>query len=139
MKVLEKALTNALINFFNSKEGIEIMFKVINNAFIREMRYIDGKSEPGKKIEKTEHVNVLNTLMKYLPDIEAAIRGCQADSAMAKNRAIEARDNSAKSRQILSDTLIEYNKIMNPYIEQLKKETIEIKNEKIFKIGESKK
>ena len=89
-----------LKTFFESEAGESlignIVLKAISQSMIREVRFEDGKSEPGRVVEKTEKVNVLDWLMKYLPHVEGAIRGCQSDSAQARNRAnevITALDN----------------------------------------------
>lgn len=86
-------MQKGLIKFFESKEGEQvigqIVLNVINHALTREIKYEDGKSEPGRIIEKTEKYNVLDFLCKYLPHIEAGLRGSQADSAKARNRATE--------------------------------------------------
>ena len=43
-------------------------------------------------VEKTEVWNILDWLVKYLPRVEASIRGCQSDSAQARNRAGEVKN-----------------------------------------------
>ena len=84
-----------LEKFFTSETGEtiigQIVIKAVNQALQREIRFEDGKSEPGKVVEKTELWNILDWLVKYLPHVEAAVRGCQADSATARNRAIEVQ------------------------------------------------
>lgn len=85
-----------LKRFFESKDGQriigQIVLNAINQALMREIRFEDGKSEPGRVVEKTELRNVLDVVAEYLPAVEGAVRGCQADSAMARNRARETRD-----------------------------------------------
>ena len=84
-----------LEKFFTSETGEtiigQIVIKAVNQALQREIRFEDGKTEPGKTVEKTEVWNILDWLVKYLPHVEAAVRGCQADSAVARNRAIEVQ------------------------------------------------
>ena len=85
-----------LVKFFQSEEGEaligQIMIKAIGIAMVREVTVEDGKSEPGRVVEKTIKVNALDWLMKYLPHVEGAIRGCQSDSAQARNRSAQALD-----------------------------------------------
>ena len=85
-----------LKTFFESEVGEnligQIMLNVVNVALTREVTIEDGKSKPGRVIEKTERRNVLDMIAKYLPHVEGAIRGCQADSAGARNRSTEVRD-----------------------------------------------
>lgn len=86
-------IQDELLKFFKSEQGEQvigqIMLKALKQAFVREMLFEDGKSEPGRVIEKTVMVNILDHIAKYLPYVEGAIRGCQADSAKARNRATE--------------------------------------------------
>ena len=85
-----------LEKFFTSEAGEtiigQIMIKAVNQALQREIRFEDGKSEPGRVVEKTEVWNILDWLVKYMPHMEAAVRGCQADSAAARNRADEVKN-----------------------------------------------
>ncbi len=88
-KVLKEVMKDALTDFFKSEEGEEILgnisMKASDQSFIREIQIEDGKSEPGKKVIRTEKVNAVDFLMKYLPDVEARVLGYQADSSQAKN------------------------------------------------------
>jgi len=68
-----------------------IVIKAINQALQREISFEDGKSKPGRVVEKTEKWNVLDWLVKYLPYVESAVRGCQSDSAQARNRSNEVK------------------------------------------------
>jgi hypothetical protein len=68
-----------------------IVIKAVNQALTKEVLMEDGKSEPGRVIEKTKTVNALEFLMGYLPHVEGAIRGCQSDSAQARNRSAEVK------------------------------------------------
>jgi hypothetical protein len=85
-----------LKTFFESEVGEnligQIMLNVVNVALTRDVIVEDGKSNPGRTIEKTERRNVLDMIAEYLPYVEGAIRGCQSDSAKARNRATEVRD-----------------------------------------------
>ena len=91
-----------LETFFKSEIGEtiigQIMIKAVNQALQREIYFEDGKTEPGRVVEKTEVWNVLDWLVKYLPYVEAAVRGCQSDSAASRNRSVEVQ-------QILSAVL----------------------------------
>jgi len=84
-----------LEKFFTSETGEtiigQIMIKAVNQALQREIRFEDGKTDPGRVVEKTEVWNILDWLVKYLPHVEAAVRGCQSDSAQARNRATEVK------------------------------------------------
>ena len=81
--------------FFTSETGEtiigQIMLKAVGQSLQREILFEDAKSDPGRVVEKTETWNVLDWLVKYLPHVEAAVRGCQADSAHARNRAGEVK------------------------------------------------
>jgi len=60
-----------------------------------------GAQGPGEipgRVEK-QNLFVFDALMIYLPRIAAAMRGSQADSATAKNRAIEARNSVQQLEQ----------------------------------------
>lgn len=89
-------IKEAMAEFLQSPEGEamigNIMLKAVDQAMKREIRFEDGKSEPGRIVEKTEPWNILDWLVKYLPHVEAAVRGCQSDAAAAKNRAAQARE-----------------------------------------------
>ena len=122
-----------LVAFFQSKEGEElignIVLKAVNFSFIRDMRFEDGKSDPGRKVEKTIRVNMLEEIVKYLPHIEAAIRGVQEDTDKARNRSAEVRDmmgvftkglqliaEGQPSSQVLVNMLGSLEKINNEYL-----------------------
>ena len=85
-----------LEKFFTSETGEtiigQIVIKAVNQALKREILFEDGKSDPGRVVEKTEVWNILDWLVKYLPHVEAAVRGCQSDSASARNRADEVKN-----------------------------------------------
>ena len=100
-----------LEKFFTSETGETIIgtivMKGINQALQREICFEDGKSDPGRVVEKTEVWNILDWLVKYLPHIEAAVRGCQADSATARNRSIEVQQVlSAVLQQQIDHSLV---------------------------------
>ena len=96
-----------LKTFFESEIGEnligQIMLNVVNRALEREIRFEDGKTDPGRVVEKTETWNILDWLVKYMPHVEAAVRGCQADSAKARNRATEVRDVLRSFQGIIQD------------------------------------
>lgn len=85
-----------LKEYFKSREFEEIIgnivMKAVDQALLRKMKMVDGKSEPGRQIEKEMMVNVLDVIAKYLPEVEGRLLGCQSDSAQAKNRAVQTRD-----------------------------------------------
>jgi hypothetical protein len=94
MKIIKDAVTEAIREYLTSKEGQlaigKAVYDAVNAAMSAEVRFEDGKSEPGKVVEKTETVNIAHWLARYLPSVEASIRGCQADAAAARNRAVES-------------------------------------------------
>ena len=96
-----------LEKFFTSETGETIIGQIIvnavNQALKREIRFEDGKSDPGRIVEKTEVHNILDWLVKYLPHVEAAVRGCQADSATARNRANEVKNVLIGFQQYVED------------------------------------
>ena len=85
-----------LEKFFKSETGETIIgtivVKAIDQALQREIRFEDGKTETGKIVEKTEIWNIMDWLVKYLPYVEASIRGCQSDVASARNRSYEVKN-----------------------------------------------
>lgn len=93
---LKEIIKESLEEFFQSEKGEEILGNIILKAAYqsmqRDMTWEDGTSEPGRIIEKTGNVNLLDRLIYYLPRLEGAIRGCQSDAAEARNRAAETRD-----------------------------------------------
>lgn len=88
---IKNLMTAALTDFLKSEAGENlignIVFKAVNQALLMSIQYEDGKSEPGRVVEKTETVHMAHWLAKYMPHIEGSIRGCQADAAAARNRA----------------------------------------------------
>lgn len=91
-----------MLGFLKSKDGEkaigEIMLKAISQSLEREIRYEDGKSEPGKTIEKTKRENILDHIAFYMPHVEGALRGVQVDTAKSNNKI-------AKTHHILIETL----------------------------------
>ncbi|MEW6670237.1 MAG: hypothetical protein AB1427_00955 [Thermodesulfobacteriota bacterium] len=69
---------------FESMLGNMVM-KALYQSQEREMTIEDGKSEPGRTIEKTVKVNVIDQIVKYLPFVEGALRGMQEDLDKTKN------------------------------------------------------
>lgn len=94
-KIIE-AVEAGIARFLESKKGEAligtIMLKAINQSLTRKVRFEDGKSEPGRTVERTETVNAIDWMIKYAPYMEAALRGVQSDAASARNCAAEARD-----------------------------------------------
>lgn len=72
--------------------------------------------DPPKHTEKME-INVLDELVKYFPYVEGAIRGCQIDSASARNRSEEVKNGFVKLIEHLDS---------QEYVELL-----EVKNEEV--------
>ena len=93
---LKGILKEALTEFFSSDEGRkvfgQIVFDAINEAMLAEINFEDGKSESGRIVEKTETVNMIQFLARYIPGLEGSLRGVQSDAAQARNRAAEARN-----------------------------------------------
>lgn len=69
-----------------------VFMVALNKALTYEINMIDGKSQPGRQIEKTVNVNVIKFLAEYIPGIEARLEGNQADTGKAMNAATQARD-----------------------------------------------
>jgi hypothetical protein len=92
----KRLVGEALGDYLRSPEGEAlvggIVVQAVNQALTRELRFEDGTSEPGRVVEKTERWNLLDWLAVYLPRVEGAVRGAQADAAGARNRAGETRD-----------------------------------------------
>ena len=110
-----------LERFFLSEQGEkvigQIVLNAVNQALQREILFEDGKSDPGRMVEKKQVWNILDWLVKYIPHIEAAIRGCQADSAAARNRS-----NGVLS--LLEDVLIAGNKLPIRQVERRADENV---------------
>jgi hypothetical protein len=104
--IIKEAIREMLADEKDRQLFGNMIVQAVNVAMRRDIRFEDGKSEPGRVVEKTETWNLLDWLVKYLPMIEAAIRGCQADSAGARNRATETRDSmqdmAGRMQQLLS-------------------------------------
>jgi len=92
----QKSFNELMLNFLKSEEGEaaigSIMKKAIDQSLMREILFEDGKSEPGRVIEKKEIINILDHIAKYMPYVEGALRGVQADASAARNRATQTRD-----------------------------------------------
>ena len=54
--------------------------------------HMEKTDAEGATVKESRTCNVLALIAEYLPKVEGAIRGCQADSASARNRAVETRD-----------------------------------------------
>ncbi len=113
--MFEKALTKALHKFFESPAGEtligNIMLKSVSQSFNRTIQIEDGKTEPGKKVIKDENVNVLDFLARYLPSVEASIRGVQVDAAQARNRSQNTLNEIGDIKQIFADEIERRNTI----------------------------
>jgi hypothetical protein len=100
---IKAAVKEALAEYLATDAGQKAVgracYDAVNAAMSAEVRMVDGKSEPGRRVEKTETVNLIHFLARYLPGVEAAIRGCQADAAGARNRAL---DNLAATERVVA-------------------------------------
>jgi len=92
----QKSFNELMLNFLTSEEGETaigaIVKKAIDQSLAREILFEDGKSEPGRIIEKKEIINILDHIARYMPYVEGALRGVQADANVARNRATQTRD-----------------------------------------------
>jgi len=113
--MFEKALTKALSNFFASSKGQEIigniMLRALSISLTRTVQIEDGKTEPGKKVVKEENINVLDHLIKYMPYVEAALRGVQVDADVARNRSVQVLQEVGDIKQIFADQLEKRNTV----------------------------
>ena len=109
--MIKKLLIDALTQFFKSEKGEElignIMLKAIKQSFLKEMHFEDGKSEPGKVVEKTQTVDVLDQILFYLPHLEGAIRGCQVDTVKSTRKVIEGLHKVIESNLIIGQAMNE--------------------------------
>lgn len=64
----------------------ELLPKLINKALMREVTMEDGHSEPGVVKSVVKNINAIDQLVFYLPYIEKAILGVQADICETKNK-----------------------------------------------------
>ena len=78
-KALVEAMTEALASFFGSDEGSQLLVDIIDKVLWRKITMIDGKTEPGKQVEKEFETNILDQILFYLPQTEGALRGMQED------------------------------------------------------------
>jgi len=100
--------THALKSFFKSPGGSALLGNIvrsaINDCLTRDIEVEDGKTDPGRRVIREKRVNVIDQLARYLPHVEAAVRGCQADVD-------KARDLSAQTRNILANAIIALGRI----------------------------
>ena len=91
--MLKKNIKEALTDFLKSEEGEaligNIVMKAVSQSMLRKVMIEDGTTDPPHVVEKEITINALDHLMKYVPRIEGAIRGCQSDSAQARNRSAD--------------------------------------------------
>lgn len=115
--MFKKIITKVLENFFQSQRGKEliriILLKTVSQLLTRTIQIEDGKTEPGKKVIKEEAINVLDHLAKYIPYVEASIRGVQVDAAQARNRSQGALNEIGDLKQIFADEIERRNTIDN--------------------------
>jgi hypothetical protein len=69
-----------------------VVQKALEEALTAEINFVDGKGNPGRAVERTEKVNMIAWLAKYIPEIEGRLLGVQADAAAARNRSAQVRD-----------------------------------------------
>lgn len=115
--MFKEIITKALENFFNSPAGKEligsIMLNAVSQSLTRTIQIEDGKTEPGKKVIKEERINVLDHLAKYMPHVEASIRGVQVDAGQARNRSQQALNGIGDIKQIFAEEIERRNTIDN--------------------------
>jgi len=118
-------IQDELKEFFESEAGEnligQIVLKAVNQAMNRDITFEDGKTNPGRVVEKTETWNLLDWLVKYLPHVEAAVRGCQADAAKARNRSTEVRDVLFALQDILQKNAFSEISLRPPPIKEIVK------------------
>jgi len=71
------------------------------------MTFEDGKSEPGKTVEKTKTVDVLDQILFYFPYVEGAIRGCQQDTVKQTRKVLEGLHKVIESNLIIGSAMNE--------------------------------
>lgn len=113
--MFKKVIINALENFFKSPGGEaligNIMLKAVSQSLMRTIQVEDGKTEPGKKVIKEEKINVLDHLAKYMPYVEASIRGVQVDAGQARNRSQQTLNVMGEFKQIFAEEIERRNTI----------------------------
>ena len=110
-----KIITEAIQKFFESPRGESlignIMLKAVSQSLTRTIQLEDGKTEPGKKVVRNETVNLLDFMARYLPAVEASIRGVQVDAGQARNRSQQTLNEIGEFKQIFAEELERRNKI----------------------------
>ena len=113
--MFKEIIIKALHNFFASPQGEElignIMLKAVSQSLTRTIQVEDGKTEPGKKVIKNENVNLLDFMARYLPAVEASIRGVQVDAGQARNRSQQTLNEIGNFKQIFAEEIDRRNKI----------------------------
>lgn len=92
MFLKKEDIKEVTLEVIKSDEFASILTGIFEQALMREIQYETGKDKLGKVIEKTEKINVLDWVAKYLPYIEGALRGVQSDADQARNRANETKE-----------------------------------------------
>lgn len=92
----KKDVIEAFKEFLTSEEGETIIGNIIlksfNQAMTRTVKVESGRDNPGgPSVIKEETWNMVDWLIRYLPYVEGSIRGCQVDSASARNRSEEVK------------------------------------------------
>ncbi len=85
----DQDLSQAIGDFF-----YHIFRKAIDDALVYKIRMVDGKSEPGRQVEKELDVNVIAFLAEYIPNLEGRMLGQQADIGHSRNAADQAAQAS---------------------------------------------
>jgi hypothetical protein len=85
---------------FEQRIGI-IVQKVVDAKLDRKITVETFDKALGQKVVKEEERDILDFMAVYLPQVEGAIRGCQADSAQARNRSAQTRDMLAGLMRML--------------------------------------
>lgn len=80
------------------KEWIrQTIHEEFHDALFREITIVKRARKPDEPeaIQETKTMNLLDLMGEYLPFMEAALRGVQADAVKARNRAIENNERIA--------------------------------------------
>ncbi len=95
---LEQAVVDGITRFFKSEEGEalvgNIVMKALSLKLDREIEVETFDKDLGRTVVKKERHNMVEYITLRQGAIEGAIRGCQKDSAEARNRSTQARDTS---------------------------------------------
>lgn len=88
----QKKFDALILGALQNEEIRAAICDVINKAFNRTVRMERKTKDDEHPVVTEEALNMVDVLATYLPRAEGAIRGCQAASEQARNRAVEVRD-----------------------------------------------